>query len=358
MPSITILVPCLQEKHFIRPCLESALAFELPADVELREILALDGGSTDGTREIIEEMRAADSRIRLIDNPGRIQATALNIGIRESRSEYLLRLDAHSAYPPDYLALALDTLIRKSCDNAGGMFATQSRGSNYEARMVQALITHPFGVGDAGFRTDAGEGRADTVPYGCFRRDLFDRVGYFDERLVRAQDYEMNRRIIAAGGEIWRNPRIQVKYFPPAKFRTFIRKQIVLEAPYNAYMWYLAPYSFAPRHAITGVFALGVLLGTVLSFFVSWLRVAFLSVMALYFVLAVGSAIHQAVRYREFRHAFTLPFGFFLYHFLHGTGVLWGLAKLASGTAPVQLEKEPWPGAGRARAWPPAARAS
>lgn len=352
MPSVTILVPCLQEKNFIRACLASALSFELPEETTILEILALDGGSTDGTREIIAEMAKDDSRIRLLDNPGRIQATALNIGIRECRGDYILRLDAHSSYPPDYLALSLDTAVRKGCDNAGGMFATQRRGDTYQARLVQALITHSFGVGDAGFRTDAAEGKADTVPYGCFRRELFDRVGFFDERLVRAQDYEMNRRIIAAGGEIWRNPRIQVRYFPQPDFRSFVRKQIQLEAPYNAYMWYLAPYSFAVRHAITGLFAAGVILGVILSFFVGWIRFAFIAVMALYFALAIFSAIQQAIRYREIRHAFALPVGFFLYHFLHGAGVLWGLAKLATGTAPVQMKREPWPGAGRFRAWP------
>lgn len=352
MPSVTILIPCLQEKHFIRACLTSAQSFDLPEGIELLEILALDGGSNDGTREIIGEMSKADPRIRLLDNPGRIQATALNIGIRACRGEYIIRLDAHSSYPADYLALSLDTAIRRGCDNAGGIFATQTRGDTYQAHLVQALITHPFGVGDAGFRTDAGEGKADTVPYGCFRRDLFDRIGYFDERLVRAQDYEMNRRIIEAGGEIWRNPKIQVRYFPPADFRTFIRKQLHLEAPYNAYMWYLAPYAFAPRHAITGLFAAGVVVGATMSLFVGWIRLVFLAVMALYFALAIGSAISQARRYRDIRHAFTLPFGFFLYHFLHGIGVLWGLAKLVTGTAPVQKTPEPWPGAGRFRAWP------
>ena len=162
----------------------------------------------------------------------------------------------------------------------------------------------------------------------------------------------MNRRIIESGGEIWRNPRIQVKYFPQPDFKSFITKQIRFEAPYNAYMWYLAPYAFAARHAITGLFAAGVISGLVLSFFFTWIRVAFIAVMALYFLLAAGSAIHQAIRYREIRHAFTLPFGFFLYHFLHGTGVLYGLAKLATDTAPVQTTREPWPGAGRFRAWP------
>jgi glycosyltransferase involved in cell wall biosynthesis len=352
MPTVSILIPCLQERHFIHDCLRSALEFDVPPGFELVEILTLDGGSTDGTQAIIEEMSLQDPRIRLLHNPGRIQATALNIGIRQAKGDFLVRLDAHSAYPPDYMALALDTAVRRGCDNAGGMFATQSRGNSYRARFVQALITHPFGVGDAGFRTDAAEGKADTVPYGCFRRELFERIGYFDERLVRAQDYEMNRRIIEAGGEIWRNPGIQVKYFPPASFGAFIRKQIVFEAPYNAYMWYLARYSFAPRHAITGVFALGVVGGIVLSFASSWIATAFAAVMTLYAVLAFFAAAQQSRRYHEPKHLVTLPFGFFLYHFLHGTGVVYGVIRLLTGTAPVQQVNEPWPGAGRFRAWP------
>src|SRR4029078_4268271 len=96
-------------------------------------------------------------------------------------------------------------------------------------------------------------------------RALFDRIGLFDERLVRAQDYEMNQRIVAAGGCVWRNPAIQVKYYQQPDLSSFIRKQILYEAPYNAYLCYLAPYAFAVRHAITGVFAFGVLGGVVLS---------------------------------------------------------------------------------------------
>jgi hypothetical protein len=226
------------------------------------------------------------------------------------------------------------------------------RGEHYQAGLVQALITHKFGVGNSGFRTDAAEGPADTVPYGFFRRSVFDRVGMFDERLVRAQDYEMNRRVIAAGGKVWRNPQIQISYFPQPDFVSFIRKQFVYEAPYNAYMWYLAPYSFAPRHAITAVFALGVIGGIILSPFSTLVRTAFAAVMLLYALLAIFSAMSQGARYREPRHVIFLPFAFFGYHFLHGLGVLAGLLKLATGNAPVQRESEPWPGAGRPRAWP------
>ncbi len=350
-PSVSILIPCYQERHFIRACLESVLGFEMPEGTEL-EVIVLDGMSTDGTRDIVNEVSASDPRVRLVDNPKRNQSPGLNLGIGLARGDYLVRLDAHSVYPENYLALTLATAVRTGADNTGGVVATLKRGKGYQAALVQAITTHKFGVGDSGFRTDAAEGSADTVPYGCFKRDVFSKVGLFDERLLRAQDYEMNRRIIAAGGTVWMNPQIQVHYFQQPDLPSFIRKQVVHEAPYNAYLWYLAPYAFTPRHAITGVFTAGFLLGLALSPFSAFVRWAFAAVMILYFALAIASGIQQSMRYREPRHVIFAPIGFFLYHFLHGIGVLIGLARLTTGTAPVQGKPEPWAGAGRFRAWP------
>ncbi|MDO8502299.1 MAG: glycosyltransferase family 2 protein [Gemmatimonadaceae bacterium] len=351
MHSVSILIPCYHERNFIRACLDSVRAFEMPDGATL-EVLVLDGMSTDGTREIVSSIEQSDSRIRMVDNPSRTQSAALNLGVSIATGDYVMRLDAHSVYPPDYLALTLETAIRTGADNTGGVVVTLRRGEGYQSALVQAITTHKFGVGDSGFRTNAAEGEADTVPYGCFKRDVFAKVGLFDERLIRAQDYEMNRRIIAAGGTVWMNPWIQVRYFQQPDLASFIRKQVVYEAPYNAYLWYLAPYAFTPRHAITGVFAAGVIAGLAISPFSTFVRWTFAAVMTLYLLLAILSGVQQAVRYREPRHVIFAPVAFFLYHFLHGTGVLIGLARLATGTAPVQGKPEPWPGAGRFRAWP------
>ena len=335
MHSVSILIPCYQERNFIRPCLESVLAFELPEGTEI-EILVLDGMSDDGTREIVREISAGDDRVRLVDNPRRTQSAALNLGIPMARGEYIMRLDAHSVYPANYLALTLETALRTGADNTGGAVATLRRGEGYQSALVQALTTHKFGVGDSGFRTDAPEGPADTVPYGFFKRGIFGKVGLFDERLLRAQDYEMNRRIIHHGGRIWMNPKIQVHYYQQPDLASFIRKQIVHEAPYNAYMWYLAPYAFTPRHAVTGVFAFGVLAGLALSPFSRAIRLTFGLIMLLYFSLAILAGIQQAIRYREPRHVLFAPIGFFLFHFLHGIGILIGLGRLVTRTSPVQ----------------------
>ena len=348
--TVAIIIPCRNEEGYIAACLRSVLDFELSPDFRL-EILVLDGGSTDRTKLIVSELAATHPNIRLLDNPRRYQGCAVNLAVTASKADCFLWLGAHTNFPRNYVKLCLETAQRTNASVVGGFCITVPGGKNYGAELVQALTTHKFGVGDSSFRTGAQEGPVDTVAYALFKREVFDRVGLLDERLVRAQDYEFNQRIRAAGMTIWLNPAIQCSYHNMAELGAFYRKQILLEAPYNAYMWYLAPYSFAPRHAITGVFAVGVLGGLALSPLTPWIAWPFAGVMSLYGVLAVLSAVQQAARYRRMLHAIVLPLCFFGFHFLHGLGVLGGIIRLATRTAPVQLIPEPWPGAGRRRAW-------
>jgi len=343
---ITILIPCRNEERYIRSCLDSVLAFEPPPGMQL-EVLVLDGRSSDPTRAIIGEITARDPRVQCLDNPGIIQSCALNLGIRIARGQWIMRLDAHTQYPPDYLSLCYSTAIRTDAVNTGGIGITQPGGTTYQAQLVQALTTHKFGVGNSGFRTGAEEGPRDTVPFGFFRRDLFDAIGFFDERLVRAQDYEFNCRIRASGRIVWLNPAIYSKYYNQPTMLAFYRKQFLREAPYNAYLWYIAPYAFAWRHAITGIFTFGILGGIILGpFYPRFIGIPFVAVMVLYAILAIHSAVQQAIRYKEPRHIFALPFAFFIYHLIHGLGLLAGILRLATVTAPVSKIKEPWPGAG------------
>jgi glycosyltransferase involved in cell wall biosynthesis len=349
---ISIVIPCRNEDQYIKKCLESVLQFEHSDNITF-EVLVLDGMSTDNTAALVKSVSMGDDRVRLIPNPGITQAAAVNLALLHAKGEWVMRLDAHAIYPHNYLRLCLDTALASRADNVGGIFITRPGGPGYGAQLVQALTTHKFGVGDSGFRVNAQEDWADTVPYGFYRRNVFERIGRLDERLVRAQDYEFNRRIIASGGKIRRNPQIHVYYYNQPTLTAFYRKQFFLEAPYNAYMWYLAPYAFAPRHAITGVFALGFVGGLLLTPFTPWIAWPFAAVMALYLLFAIVAGLQQAWRYRRPLHAVCLPPCFFLFHFIHGLGVLAGLLRLLNGRAPFQRKSEPWPGAGRFRAWPP-----
>jgi len=345
---ISIIIPCRNEEAFIDACLESVVAFEVP-DGCRTEILVIDGESEDRTPEILAAWDERQTNLRVLRNPDRYQSFAFNLALEQARGEWIVRLDAHSTYPSDYLGLCLETARRTGADNVGGTLITLPGGESYQARLVQALTTHRFGVGDSGFRTGAGEGPADTVPFGFFRREVFDRIGRMDERLIRAQDYEFNRRILDAGGKVWMNPAIRIFYRNQPTLAAFYRKQVTREAPYNAWLWYVAPYAFTPRHAVTGLFAAGVLGGLVLSPLSPLIAALFAGVMALYLVLALGAAVQQAARYRDIRHILVLPLLFFLYHFLHGLGVLWGLLRLATGTAPVQRRTGSRTRAGTAR---------
>jgi glycosyltransferase involved in cell wall biosynthesis len=349
--SVDIVIPVLNEGKHILQCLQSVLAFERPAGL-LWRIFVVDGGSTDGTRAVVRQLTAEHPEIEPLDNPGRIQSCAMNIALHQGNGEYILRLDAHATYPSDYLMRCMHLALSSGADNVGGVFMTLPGADTYGARVVQALTTHRFGVGNAEFRLQPAPGPVDTVPYGFFKRTVIDRVGFFDERLVRCQDYELNRRIVASGGSVWLDPKIVVHYHNQPSVWGFLRKQLVLEAPYNPYLWYLAPYARAFRHGITGVFAAGIIGGVVSLCFSHVLGIAFLSVMALYVVLACASSIQQAVRYHCVWHVFTLPFTFFLFHFIHGLGILIGLSRLALGTAPVQRVREPWPGYGAYRIHP------
>jgi succinoglycan biosynthesis protein ExoA len=347
---ISILIPTYNEERYIADCLRSVLEFRIP-DIEEIEIFVLDGMSTDRTREVVRAFRARDARIQLVENPGRIQSCALNLGILRARGAWILRLDAHARYPEDYLARCFEIAMRTGAENVGGICITQPGGDGYGAQVVQALTTHRFGVGNSGFRTRASAGFRDTVPFGFFRRDVFQRIGLFDERLVRTQDYEFNRRLAKAGGRVYLDPSIQSSYFNLGSLRALLAKQLRAQGPYCAYMWNIAPYAFAPRHAVTAVFAAAVWVGTALAICWPTLMLPFGAVLAAYASLAVVAAVQQAVRFRDVRHVVALPFAFFLFHLCHGTGVLAGLARVATGTAPTRVKSEPWPGAGKLRPW-------
>jgi glycosyltransferase involved in cell wall biosynthesis len=335
--SISIIVPVRNEEDYIEECLESVLNFEGLDSLEY-EILIIDGNSTDNTREKIQLIakRNPEANIKILDNPDIFQANALNVGIKEAKSDYILRLDAHSIYPKKYLIMLIETALRTNAANTGGILITRPYNESYQAHLVQALTTHKFGVGNSGFRTDMSEGVADTVPFGFFKKQIFNEIGYFDERLIRAQDYEFNQRIRKAGKIVWLNPNIKTEYFNQPDIFKFLKKQLFNEGPYNAYMWYLHPYTLTYRHFIPAVFVLGIFFGSVLSVHFNFIHYVFASVLILYFLLAFYASIQQAIKYKRFRHVITLPLSFFMFHFSYGLGILTGLFNLLFNISPVQ----------------------
>ena len=211
-PFISVVVPCRNEADFIGACLRSVTSGSFRKD--RLEVLVVDGMSDDGTRAIVAEHAASDATIRLIDNPGRTAPVAMNVGIRAARGEIIVRIDAHCIYPSNYIAKLVEWLDSSGADNVGGVCRSRPANATAQARAIAIGVSHPFGVGNSYFRIGAAEPRwVDTVPFGCYRREIFDRIGLFDEDLVRNQDDELNARLIRSGGRILLVPDIVCEYF-------------------------------------------------------------------------------------------------------------------------------------------------
>ena len=333
---ITVAITCYNEEKYIEGCLRSVLAFNKPEGEDI-EILVVDGMSEDRTRQIVQDLQKEFSIIQLIDNRKRYQVYGINLAIDKARGKYLAWLGAHAVYPIDYLAILYRTSLRTQADNVGGILNTLPGSSSYSGHLVQAISTHRFGVGSSGFRVgQRKEKYADTVPFGFFKLKTLKEIGKFDERLIRCQDYELNKRIIKNGGKILVNPEVRVDYYNQPTLWNYLKKQILIQGPYNPYAWHIAPHSFNFRHAVSAVFTGSLIIAIILSVFFQWVRIALFGVMGLYFSLAIISSVHQAIRYKRSIDILVLPFGFLAFHVSHGLGVLLGVTKLILGIAPVQ----------------------
>jgi len=336
---ISIIVPIRNEEVIIEEVLHSLKEQSLPATIEI-EIILIDGLSDDRTLDIINEFKKAnlDINIKILTNKKKHIPNALNIGLQESSGFYVCRIDAHTIYPRDYIKNCYETITKTNADNVGGYIITKKFNNSLEANVVQSVVTHKFGVGNSGFRVGREDGLVDTVPFGFFKRNIFDKVGMFNEKLIRAQDYEMNRRIVNEGGKIWFSNKIYCTYYNQKSFKAFLRKQFFFEAPYNIYMWYLAPYTFAIRHGITLFFSSGIIIGLFIKD-IPILREIYFSVLILYFTLGVISSLQQTIRFKNPILFPLLPVCFFLFHFIHGLGMIFGLTRLLLRVAPVQKIK-------------------
>jgi glycosyltransferase involved in cell wall biosynthesis len=211
-PLVSIVIPCRNEKRYIERCLDSIRASEYPAD--RLEILVADGRSSDGTREILAGYCASHSTVRLLDNPTGTTPAALNTAILAAAGEIVIRMDAHVLYPPDYIRRLVEGLEKTGADNVGGVLETVAGDETPVAQAIALAMSHRFGVGNSAFRVGTSrEQEVDTVPFGCFRREIFNRVGLFDEELIRNQDDEFNFRLITRGGRVVLLPDVSCRYF-------------------------------------------------------------------------------------------------------------------------------------------------
>jgi succinoglycan biosynthesis protein ExoA len=213
-PQVTVVMPILNEERHLAEAVGAALGQTYDGPLEV--VLAL-GPSTDETDRIAAGLADADPRVRLVSNPSGRTADGLNAAIAASQGDVVVRVDGHGLLDADYVRTAVQILEETGAANVGGLMAAE--GTTPFERAVAAAMTSVLGVGASRFHTGGDPGRADTVYLGVFRREWLDRVGGYDPRFVRAQDWEMNHRINQAKGLVYFTPQLRVRYRPRASLK-------------------------------------------------------------------------------------------------------------------------------------------
>lgn len=324
-PLVTVIVPCRDEERYVGPCLESIMATAYPQS--RLEVLVVDGRSRDGTRSIVEAWARAHAQIRLLDNPRRIVPAALNLGIRAARGDVIVRMDAHVVYPPHYIPRLVAALAETGADNVGARIVTLPADPGAVARGIAIALSHPFGVGNSYFRIGTTvRRRVDTVPFGCYRRDVFDRFGLFDEDLVRNQDDEFNHRVVRHGGRILLLPDVESYYYARPSLRQLARMyyQYGLFKPLTARK---VGRVMTVRQLVPAAFVLTVAVLAALG--LVWTPAAILAALtAGSYALAVALAALPTLATHGVRCALVLALAFPILHVSYGIGFLRGLGFL------------------------------
>ena len=208
-PDVSVILPVLNEANHLAEAVKAILSQDYQGNFEV--ILAI-GPSKDATLVIATELAKTDSRVVIVDNPSGKTAAGLNIALAKSKSEIIVRVDGHAEIPRNYVSIAVALLKETGAVNVGGLMGAVGK-TKFEKSVARAMRS-PLGVGAAKFHTGGGSGEVDTVYLGCFVRDALLEIGGFDERFIRAQDWELNFRLRSRGGKIYFDPRLEVTYRP------------------------------------------------------------------------------------------------------------------------------------------------
>jgi len=325
LPKVSVVIPARNEEEFIEKCIMSFLDCDYPSD--LVEVIVVDGMSEDKTKEIVNRISEKDRRVLLIDNEKQITPVAMNLGVKASKGEYIFFSGAHSEMSSDYISKCIKHALETGADNVGGVMKTEPRVKSTVGIAIAKVLSSPFGVGGAKFRTGVSKpAEVDTVPFGCYKRDVFERIGYFNEKLVRNQDIEFNLRLRRAGGRIILFPDIELTYYSRSTYKELCKNSFG-----NGY-WVIAGVKdavlpFSKRHLVPLFFIVFLTSGILIYPMSSSWNVIFISILSLYFVLTTVSSAKHAIEERSFPVFFVSILVYFVFHISYGLGSLCGLVR-------------------------------
>ena len=324
MYKVALIIPTLNEELYIASCLESIKAQTYPFD--MMDILVVDGGSKDKTREIVDDFSLSYNNVRLLDNPGRIQAIAFNIGVKNSDAPYVIRLDAHVSYESHYIERCIKHLeTMPEVGDVGGICETKVRRPGILPESIAVLCQSKFGIGGAAFRVGASAGYVDTVPFGAFPRKVINEIGGMREDLARAEDNEYVSRIRRAGYKVYLDPDIISTYYARDTF-TGIIKQMYANGKSIGQLFYVDRSAIGLRHFVPLAFVLGLLFSLCGAFI--WFPIFYLllTVIGLYGIVNILATCLECKKH-GWKYFVALPVLFISVHISYGVGTILGLVK-------------------------------
>ena len=320
--TIAVVIPTLNEEKFIARCLDSVIGQTYP--FKEMDVMVVDGGSQDRTEAIVNEYHEKYSNIRFLHNPRRIQSIAFNIGVENSSTPYIVRLDAHAYYKPFYIEGCIKGLQEDNKrGNVGGQWDIQPQNSSLWATTNAILNYSKFGIGGATYRVGAKAGNVDTVPFGAFPRKMIEEIGGMREDLPRGEDNEYNSRIKKAGYSIYFDPRIECIYYARPTLKASC-KQMYANGESIGHLFYVDRESIGLRHLIPLLFVLYLVFGLVASLIYKPLLYLYFAGVALFIVCNLFASIIAGKKH-GWKYVLPLFVMFFCVHFSYGVGTIKGL---------------------------------
>ena len=322
---VSIILPCRNEEKYIEKCIQSLISNQ--SDDLQMEIIVVDGMSTDKTVEILENYIQQFSFIKLLHNPDKTVPYAMNMGITHAQGDFIVRVDAHALFPKNYVSKLVNNLIDLNADNVGAIWKTDVLTKNKKTLAIKEALSNRFGVGNALFRIGIKDiTQVDTVPFGCYRKSVFEKFGLYNTRLTRNQDIELNKRIRKGGGKIYLLPNLECTYYARETFSAIAKNN------YNNGLWNILTVKYTKkfsslslRHFIPLCFILSLLFPLFFSFlYMPFLWVALTSLLLYISFLTIICTRLSVIGKNNF---FYLFWSFITLHFSYGIGSLIGIFK-------------------------------
>ena len=310
---VSIIIPVRNEIKFIKNTLTSI--FNQDYHQEKIEIIISDGKSSDNTLKEIKKIKPEKIKLKIVENIKLTMPSGFNLALKSSNSDFVVMMGGHSIIPENYISKSIENIKKYNAHCSGGVLETVGRG--FWGKIIASVMSSTFGVGNVSFRVNNAKSKfVNSVPFGCYQREVFERIGFLDEDLIRNQDDEFNFRMTQAGMKIWQDSSLKIKYFSRSNLLSFSR-QYFEYGLFKIRVLQKRKKILALRHLIPGLFVLSLFLPHVSQYsFLAYLTVG------IFFSIKIGRL--------NFIKWLPLLITFFITHVSYGIGFILGFFRFGA----------------------------